>query len=386
MNINISTDYSACYISSLAWYHNETRIVIGHRFTITDNGTALHIRNMEASDAGKYEVKINSIDTELLFGEPSDAQCDSRVLPLLESLAAHAPVTFTVQENSPPTRHPPIVVTTVYVTDLNITDTIQLHSISEGDSNFTTHLQIRSSWFRNGSWISDGQRYYNISMIDNQLGSSLIITYNSTEEVAGYYVGLLTVDYYIISGLCRGYSDYLEYILFFHHFIYVPIHASFWRIALYSKLKPLPSVSFLSLFHTGPPSSVLLHFQQPSLPQGESTVVECTAVGGEPREAFNLTLWRNNELLTSVNGECLTYTTQSHLYGTYTCAVGNIQNSSILQERGVHIKVKVIYIAISLKIKPLYSFARSLHTPSIDFMVLAQLACTQCSHFIQNCE
>ena len=81
----------------------------------------------------------------------------------------------------------------------------------------------------------------------------------------------------------------------------------------------------------GPPSSVLLHFEDPVLTELDSTVVECTAVGGE---FFNLTLWWNEELVASVNGRHISYSTSSHPYGTYRCSVGDFHNTSVLLEKG----------------------------------------------------
>lgn len=86
--------------------------------------------------------------------------------------------------------------------------------------------------------------------------------------------------------------------------------------------------------HSGPPSSVLLQVQQLALTTNESTSIECSVVGGGPRESFNLTLWRNTQLVDKVTGDYLSYVTRFHPYGTYTCAVGGIANSSMLQERG----------------------------------------------------
>ena len=53
---------------------------------------------MESSDAGEYTVRVNSINISSL-GYRNDPQCEALALPLLELLAAHAPVTFTVQED-----------------------------------------------------------------------------------------------------------------------------------------------------------------------------------------------------------------------------------------------------------------------------------------------
>lgn len=85
------------------------------------------------------------------------------------------------------------------------------------------------------------------------------------------------------------------------------------------------------LLTIGTPSSVHLNFIKSTV---ETTTVECTAIGGESVELFNLTLWRNDQLLAQVNGDYLSYATRPQSYGQYTCAVDGLQDSSILQERG----------------------------------------------------
>ncbi len=98
LNVNISNDYYARHISSLAWYHNGTKVTSGNKYIINSNTTMLTVLNMTESDAGTYEVKINSINYD---GDESSQECDSRLLPLLEPIAMHAPVSFTVRECSP---------------------------------------------------------------------------------------------------------------------------------------------------------------------------------------------------------------------------------------------------------------------------------------------
>ena len=73
--------------------------------------------------------------------------------------------------------------------------------------------------------------------------------------------------------------------------------------------------------------TVTLEFAETSLTALESTTVECTAVGGQSPELFNLTLWRGDQLLAQVSADHLTYTTHPQSYGTYTCAVDQLQNS-----------------------------------------------------------
>ena len=87
---------------------------------------------------------------------------------------------------------------------------------------------------------------------------------------------------------------------------------------------------------TAPPPSVHLTFAQSSLTQLESNSVNCSAIGLESSEPFNLTLWRNDQLLAQVSGDYLSYRTPPHSYGTYTCVVDGLQDSAVLQEKGTY--------------------------------------------------
>ena len=78
---------------------------------------------------------------------------------------------------------------------------------------------------------------------------------------------------------------------------------------------------------------MVLHFGEPILTGFETTTVECTAVGGEPVEAINLTLWRNGELLAHVNGSHLSHMTTPYQYGAYRCSVNNIHETAIIMKR-----------------------------------------------------
>ena len=98
--------------------------------------------------------------------------------------------------------------------------------------------------------------------------------------------------------------------------------------------------NIMFIMHTpgiGDPSHVNLMFEESTLIHPAFTTVQCTAIGGESPELFNLTLWRNDELLAQVSEDHLTYTTSPGSYGTYTCGVDGVQNSSVLQERGKHV-------------------------------------------------
>ncbi len=68
----------------------------------------------------------------------------------------------------------------------------------------------------------------------------------------------------------------------------------------------------------------------------ESTTLECTTVGGRPTDRHNLTLWKNNELLATNQGDSLRYSIGPSQYGSYRCAVGDVYNTSLLYEKGIY--------------------------------------------------
>ena len=214
LNVN---NYSR-YITSIAWYHNGTKIVSGNKYIIEN--TTLRINNMAENDTGKYEVKINSISYNHYNNSPD---CDSYVLPLLEVLAAHAPVTFIVQKEGGAAYEPSSIVSTHYVTDdYNIST--ELRSASLNSSLFGS---VSSNWYKNGTYISTG---------DSQ---ELSLTYNNTATVIGDYVRLLWFNIYQwdspLRGLCEGY--YYYYRRFDVGLGYFILQISFWSIKHYSEFR-----------------------------------------------------------------------------------------------------------------------------------------------------
>ena len=94
LQVNISNDYSASRsIRTLVWYHNGTEVQASGRVSVLNNGRMIIIRDTIHADAGYYRVEIASLDYD-------DPICDSLWLPLIRNHAAHAPVTFTINESS----------------------------------------------------------------------------------------------------------------------------------------------------------------------------------------------------------------------------------------------------------------------------------------------
>ena len=92
LQVNVSTDYLASHIKTLTWYHNETEIPSSSRVAVLNSGRRILIHDATYSDAGNYKIEIASLDF-------NDSICDSVWLPLLRNHAAHAPVTFTLNES-----------------------------------------------------------------------------------------------------------------------------------------------------------------------------------------------------------------------------------------------------------------------------------------------
>ena len=235
LNVNISNNFRVQYITSIAWYHNGTQITPGNKYSITYSNsstsltnTSLTIQNMVGSDAGKYEVKIKSIE---YYGD-SSPHCDSILLPLLETYAIYTPVTFTVQEHCIPTYDPQSVISSYYTTECADGKFCNIDLRSSGHNVNDIPLQAgryQSEWYKNGVRTNK----YNSSVIHEQglVINSLHITYNNTEDISGNYVGLTRTN--ILDGLfmieCPAYyfiqGPLPRFLLY--EFIF---EASYWKI------------------------------------------------------------------------------------------------------------------------------------------------------------
>ena len=232
LNVNISNDSYARHISSIAWYHNGTQITAGNKYSITYSNsstsltnTSLSILNMVGSDAGKYEVKIESIE----YNGDSSQHCDILILPLLETYyAIHTPVTFTVQEHYIPTYDPQPIVSSYSIPECldRGSCNIDLRSSGRNISKHRISDMLYVAWFKNGVLIQ-----HENSMIHEQglVISSLQMTYNKTENVIGNYVGLTYADY-TLSGECLVYHNYLSDIDFFLINVFI-LEVSYWKIS-----------------------------------------------------------------------------------------------------------------------------------------------------------
>ena len=231
MRINISDSYFlAQFISSLAWYHNGTQLTSDDRVIISNNGTSLTISNMAESDAGKYEVRINSIGTNSAF-------CDRNLLPLLENLALSAPVTFLLQESNLPKYNPEDII-------LDYALPAYQGSAQQGfaiDNTFMSNAAallddtryIDDYLYKDGGYISDRSIYNSTASYDNTTTQSLRITYNNTDDIAGHYVHTAFAYYFDFNTSTCPLYGYLRNFIFF---IRIPIFIVYWNIRSYGKL------------------------------------------------------------------------------------------------------------------------------------------------------
>ena len=226
LNVNIFSNYRAQFIRSLAWYHNGSEIVSGDKYRISNNATTLSIPNMAARDAGTYQAKISSYHYG--GGNPSP-ECDSFVLPLLASLAAFSPVTFTVQEECVPVYDPASIISTHYIRNGSVSRIEISRPVIQLNSSLSSYLT--PSWYRNGN---DQILYNNENMYNSSATTweslSLLISSNDTADIIGDYVGIIQT--YSVGSDC---IFYYYFDLYYYYSFDLPLQVSFWRIALYSE-------------------------------------------------------------------------------------------------------------------------------------------------------
>ena len=231
MRINIS-DYNslAQYISSLAWYHNGTELISDDRIIITNSGTSLTILSMAESDAGKYEVRINSTGS-------SSAFCDRNILPMLENLALYAPVTFLLQESNLPKYNPEDVILDyalpAYQGSAQQSFTIDNTFMINPAALLYTTRDINDYLFIDGERISDRSTYGSTTSYDNTTTQSLRITYNNTDDIAGHYIHTAFAYYYYFNtSTCPDYGFLRNFVNFYQ----IPIFTLYWNIRSYGRL------------------------------------------------------------------------------------------------------------------------------------------------------
>ena len=237
MSVNpISNSYDVPYFNSRAWYHNGTRVTSDDRVHIIDNGTELTISNLVQSDAGKYEVKINSIYNTRGSSEP----CDVNFLPMLENLALYAPVTFILHESSILSYNPEEdLIRDYYIPayqgtsfqSVTIDNVIKINPSSVLENDFDTYNEL----YKDGIGMYDVNTFNSTVSYGNAIIQSLRISYNNTDDITGHYIYLAYISSrYINSRTCHLYYYYIRNSIW-----RFPIFVLYWNIKVYGKLKQL---------------------------------------------------------------------------------------------------------------------------------------------------
>ena len=232
------------YVSSLTWYHNGTKILSNERINFFNNGTSLTISDMRDSDAGKYEVKISSID---YYGYSSFAACDTTVLRMLEPTALHAPVTFYLQQYHIP-QYKPEKIIELYFLPMNSlhnsNHTITINYTTDINVNFLfrSNLGFNKRFFRNGV-----QQYSNTDNVitersfESEINLSYKLRYSNINEIVGHYAYMETAYYYYYSNtltyICRGYYYYLR-----RYFTSTSVLVHYWSLKISKKKHDFISV------------------------------------------------------------------------------------------------------------------------------------------------
>ena len=233
MRINVSSvlNIAPTIIRSLVWSHNGTELASDGRHSIGHNGTSLTISNMVQSDAGKYEVKINST-----YLDDEGGICDKNFLPMLANLAFFAPVTFVLQEFSVSTFYPEDVISDYAVPAYQgSTDkTLDFENVFMINLPAVFDYSILYEFlYKDGVSITNMPSFHRTISYGNVTTQSLRITYNNTEDITGhYYYGADLDSTDIDRDICPQYRYYLDYTSPFP-----PVFSLHWNIRSYSELK-----------------------------------------------------------------------------------------------------------------------------------------------------
>ena len=233
MRINISSvlNIVPTIIHSLVWSHNGTELASDGRHSIGNNGTSLTMSNMVQSDAGKYEVKINSSNLD-----DEGGICDKNILPMLANLAFYAPVTFVLREFSVSTYYPQDVISDYALPayqgsaskTLDIDDVFMINVPAVFDYDYSILYEFL---YKDGLSIRGMPSFHRTISFGNVTTQSLRISYSNTEDVTGHYYYGADISYTVIDrDICPQYSDYIGG-------IYPPVFSQHWNIRSYSELR-----------------------------------------------------------------------------------------------------------------------------------------------------
>jgi len=247
MSIEVATFNGYTPHFNLAWYHNGSKITNNERRIIATNGTSLTITNTVESDAGQYEVKIDSLKASHLN---SSIECDGNLLPLLENLAANAPATFLLQKHNHLVYTPESINTIYSIPLTNATDQETLIITSPRVQTNLTYWLTES--LTSLIVLRDGQqvnRLQNHVIGFNPAGGTQFthILYTNSQDIIGSYVQITYIQSLLTYIALRCPYDYYLF-LQTNSLDFSPIVVQYWTIA--SPCKNSTNIAVTCKLHT----------------------------------------------------------------------------------------------------------------------------------------
>ena len=229
MNVNISDNQYLYDNINLAWHHNGTNFLSNNRINITNNGTSISIIDTIDSDAGMYEVRIDSIK----FSDYDiSAQCDEMLLPILENLALHAPITFQLQQTVLLMYNPEdiFIQYTIPVYQGIDQQRITIYNVLKFNASAVlSYENSNSRMWKDGKSLSSDEYNRTLTFLDDMVISSIEISYNNSEEIIGEYIHIETFNIRSVSlNICPGYLSYFYSMFYFLRD--VPFLYNYWAI------------------------------------------------------------------------------------------------------------------------------------------------------------
>ncbi len=212
LKINISHNF---YISRfytnliVAWYHNNTRITTNERINITDGGTTLTIADTVETDAGKYQVRIDSMNFSSGVDPP---ECPKNILPLFEDLALHTPVTFLLQQSVTPVYNPEDIIINYTISDYlgENQHSLLIDTTSRINTSYFSANSLYIRLYKNAVFINSGNYNYTKIFNENRIGAILEFKYNNSGNIIGLYV--LQEYWYLDTFNCPFHQNYRFYL------------------------------------------------------------------------------------------------------------------------------------------------------------------------------
>ena len=171
---------------------------------------------MKSSDAGVYEVRINSTDAGQFMNLINSPECDSVILPYTGISFFPCPSHILFQ-----------LLHTYYLKKGQ-------HTLTLRSKMTRAPWDMSGSWYKNAQWLNNGGMY-NISIINNEV-LSLQMKYKNARDVVGDYLGIFYTYTYKLSKdgwfeHCPGYQWHINHVIY----LYRLIEVTHWRILTVGK-------------------------------------------------------------------------------------------------------------------------------------------------------